>query len=222
MATRISVFSLKGGQGKTTTAANLFLTMKERGFPVAIITNQPETEDEPSQHRKICTDGELCCLGWSEKPPQIPIDIDVIYDLGGFVDSRAIDILKSSDVVIIPVSYEGSNEASGFRQSVSEAERYNSNIILLLNKHNTALKDSKIKGYTEFLAQVEVYKKQRGYKVFTVNNSSSVSRVISLVKSVEKQCEECTPIIKRHFQPIKNTFDEIITTATRKGGVNIG
>ncbi len=42
-------------------------------------------------------------MGLRDKLPEVPEDIDVIYDFGGYPDARIIDAARIADTVIVPI-----------------------------------------------------------------------------------------------------------------------
>lgn len=96
---KIVTFNLKGGQGKTSIAMNLALTLD-----INIITNDAYTIFDT-----ILPENCFIKVGKDEDFPKIEEEIDLIYDLGGWIDQRSIEVLKNADVVIIPMINKRTN-----------------------------------------------------------------------------------------------------------------
>lgn len=120
---RIAIWTEKGGQGKTSLALAIAL---EYDFPV--ITN-----DLKSPIDKVLPDGDAYHLATNEDFPEVPVGNKIIFDLGGKAEDRVTTALYNSDIVIIPVIYNAPQEMTGLLESISEAQRHNNNIIIVVN-----------------------------------------------------------------------------------------
>ena len=119
---KITVYSLKGGQGKTTIAVAV---AKELNF--GIITN-----DIYSPIEKMFSKEMVLKLEPKESLPSAE-DLsggEIIFDFGGYLDPRVIPALEMSDYVIIVVASFDTLDAEGFVSTVVEVERHNKNIII--------------------------------------------------------------------------------------------
>ena len=121
---KIAVYSDKGGQGKTFIAANLALEKE-----IAVISNEPHRRTLD----KILPEGAVVKLDPAEAFPQISPETDVIFDFGGFLDSRVADALRIADAVIIPVCNE-EEEVQAAVDCIANIEEFNKNIIIVANK----------------------------------------------------------------------------------------
>jgi len=121
---KITVFNLKGGQGKTTISLALALSY---GF--FIVTN-----DEYSPIDKILPQGHVKYLTQNEELPNVPDHIPVIYDFGGYPDERLIQTLNISDWVLVPLIYESPLDMQVAIKTLREIEQHNKNILIILNK----------------------------------------------------------------------------------------
>lgn len=124
---KITIFTLKGGEGKTTLACALSLELE---WPV--ITNDPHSD----LTKTLGEENFLLLEPDHQMPSQEDLDGgDIIFDPGGFIDPRMIDAIKMSDYVVIPVSDLGKElNTQRFIASIFEAEQYNKNILIVLNK----------------------------------------------------------------------------------------
>ena len=117
------MFNLKGGQGKSSIALNLALTMDMNIISNDIIT-QIEDVLPPDNFLKIGKDDDF---------PNIEEDIDIIYDLGGWLDNRTISILKQADLIIIPMINGIMNNKTSLN-SIEQVKNINKNILIIANK----------------------------------------------------------------------------------------
>ena len=90
----ITVYSLKGGVGKTSISLNLSVELKHN-----LIDNDPF-----GGVTELLNKGKRKKIGYSvhEDEESIPRARNTVYDFGGFKDDRTHPILAKSDVVIIP------------------------------------------------------------------------------------------------------------------------
>lgn len=93
---RIAVYNFKGGQGKSPIAVNLAL-MTGAGIVTNEIYVTYEKALAASQFIKVLPGAAF---------PNIPAEIPIIYDLGGYVDERVSHVLAECAHVVIPVSNE--------------------------------------------------------------------------------------------------------------------
>ncbi len=120
---KILIYNIKGGQGKTSLALNLALTLD-----YGVITNELYSPIET-----VLPENSFVKIDKSEKLPPVENDWDIIYDFGGYLDLRVIDALEMCDCVIVPVV----NEFLDVHTTVNfihELKEYNPNIIIVANK----------------------------------------------------------------------------------------
>lgn len=176
---KITIFNLKGGQGKTTISLALAL---QYGF--AIVTN-----DEYSPIDKVLKKGKVKHLEQSEELPQVPDKVKLIYDFGGHPDKRVIDAVKISNWVMIPVFYESPLDMQTTIKTIREIEAYNSNIIVVVNKTQ--------KGDLE-KAQ-KVLKQFFNYPIFEIKKSTSFVKMVEKKRSI-RELMESSALFGYHYK----------------------
>lgn len=126
MSHNIGMFSLKGGVGKTSIGLNLAITL---GY--AMITNDVHVPLED-----ILPEGDFLKINPGEKFPDGFDHVDIVYDFGGYIDLRTIDVIKRLDVVIVPIQVPHISLQVGIN-SINELQAYNKRIVVIANgTHN--------------------------------------------------------------------------------------
>ena len=159
----ITFYSVKGGQGKTTLAVQYAL---RRGLN--FITNDAASGSEQIYGKKLPKGKFQISL-----PGQASVDVDEenpnVLDLGGFVDGRTPLFFQNSAAVVIPVKTSQADMV-GFFNSLRHVEKYNRNIIAVVNND-----EEKIVGK----ARDEIAAALGGrYEVFSVRNSVFIEKFV--------------------------------------------
>ena len=120
---KITVYNFKGGVGKTSISLNIALTC---GF--GIVTN-----DVYSPLERVLPDEQFIKIEHDQALPSIPDEYNIIFDLGGHIDKRAIEAIKQSDWVLVPTTNDFVNLQVTIN-TIGEIKKLNENIVVIANR----------------------------------------------------------------------------------------
>lgn len=196
---KITVFNSKGGVGKTALALNLALT-----YDYNILSN-----DRMSVVSEVISERNFLFLDprTSLKKLSFPEDFRLIFDLGGFMDSRILFFFEMSDVILIPLlTYE--ENLKRHLDLIEEILNYNpsAEIILIINqsRQNSHIPVSELLNY-HF----------PDLKTFHISYSAVFRHMIKQKKSIRKIAEESF-LHRRFFEPVAGQFEILYNYIKRK------
>lgn len=156
----ILFYSRKGGQGKTTHAISYALYAK------AVCHTNDYDNSTIEIFGSLFKDGKL-----REIHPGDKIEIEEgsnnVFDFGGFLDKRVINVAKFVDYCVVPIRYESKTDLTPAVQTIIELEKYNQNIIILINNTD--------KDYVDGVK--DALSKKFKHKIFVVNKSKYIHRL---------------------------------------------
>lgn len=167
---RLTLWSVKGGVGKTSLALNFAFH-----FKCGIITNERYTMLD-----KVLPEDDFLKLPPEQNIPDIPNEYSIIFDMGGFLDKRVEEAVKQSDYVIIPTTCD-KLDIQGTISTIGEIKNLTDNIIIVVNKSEKE---------EEFLKTAELFKEVGDYPIFEIKKSKAVKQLVDTKKSIIHSQEE--------------------------------
>ncbi len=131
------VYSIKGGVGKTTLSVQISQMLE-----YTYVTN-----DSHSSAHNLMPE-EKGFLVSSEEYEEIPYDENVVYDFGGFKDTRINDIIKQANKIIIP-TLTSIVDVQATLATLKDVIEINKNIVIIVNRAKNNNKAIELKEYLD-------------------------------------------------------------------------
>ena len=194
---KLIIWNLKGGQGKT--VLSLAIAMLEGYY---IVTN-----DVHSPIDEVIGEDRALRMGMRDPLPEVPPELNLIYDFGGYPDARIIDAAQQADFVIVPIIYESPLEMQVTLNALGEIEKYNDKILIVLNK----AKPGDFERAKAVFEQFDIH-----YPIFEVKQSTAFSRAIEHKKSLQQMVDENALFSFHYSKPLEQVraILKAITDAT--------
>ena len=197
---KISIFCSKGSTGKTPLAMNMFYD-----FGYNIGTNEPYNVIED-----LVQDNQMMTVGLNESFPDLPHEIDMIFDLAGAIseDARSItSAIKQSDLVIVPINNEYKALKAGIH-SIAEVMKYNKNVIVVATKLNKQKIDTFSNNNWKESADFKEVKEavhtvfDDSIEVLPLKFSTAFDTIFEREKSVKQICKE-DPLLRHAYRVVE-------------------
>lgn len=188
---KIIIFNIKGGQGKTSLAVNLALTLN-----AGVITN-----DLYSPLEKVLPENQFIKVDLNSDFPNIEEDnMNIIYDLGGWIDKRSVKLFGEADLIIIPIINDYINNQVAIN-TIEEIKKYNENILIIANR--TEKKD-----YEDIANLIhEIYGDK--FPVLELKKTTAFSKIFARSKSIEDIIKE-DKLLAFSYREVQKQIEKII------------
>ncbi len=204
---KICLYSAKGGEGKTPIATNIAL---DREYAIG-------TNEHFQLFDTFIPDDRLLALEPNEVFPEIPDNVDIVFDLAGSITGNSASIvsaLKQADLVIVPITNEVKAIYGGIG-TIREILRFCSNVLAVVTKLDKERKDSfnknewdKSLAFLNVQAQIHETKGLENIPCLPLKSSKAFDAIFEKELSIA-QLMERDPLLRYSFAEVSRQFDEI-------------
>lgn len=201
---KICIYSGKGGDGKTPIATNIAL---DRGYAIG-------TNEHFHIFDSFIPDERLLALKANEAFPQIPEDIDMVFDLAGSITENSksiISALQQANLVIVPISNEVKALVAGIG-TLREIKRFTNNILIIATKLEKGRKETFTDDWTkseEFInVKNQVFHHVGEIPILPLKQSKVFNAIFEQEKSI-RQIMAVDPLARYSYRDVAKQFDEI-------------
>lgn len=186
------VYSIKGGVGKTTLSVQI-----SQMLDFTYVTN-----DSHSSAHNLMPEEKGFLVSYEEYE-EIPYDEKVVYDFGGFKDTRINDIIKKSNKILIP-TLTSIVDVQATIATLKDIIEINKNIIIVINRAKNNNKSTDLKEY--LLEEIEKLYGKVDIPIIFVRESSVLEDSLFDCEYVETKAGNNR--FKRHIY--RNAIEDMI------------
>ena len=201
---KITVYSSKGSAGKTPISANIAF---DRGY--ALGTNEPFNVLED-----VFDDDKVLSVAADDEFPELPADIDIVFDLAGSISRHAHSItsaVKQSDLVIVPVYNDFKSRKSAIG-TIMELEPLTDKILVVATKLQ-AQRGEVVRKWEKSRDFVQIEQDIRAnietpYPILPLKFSKGFDTIFDREMSL-RRIAESDPLLAHSFKDVCRQFDAI-------------
>ena len=201
---KITIYSSKGSAGKTPISANIAF---DREY--AIGTNEPFDILED-----VFPDDRILSVAADEPFPELPDDIDIVFDLAGSLSRTAHSItsaVKQSDLVIVPVFNDIKSRKSAIG-TILEIEPFTKSILVVATKlkgqKSEVVRDwAKCKDFQQIEADLRA-NIDTPYPMLPLKFSTAFDAIFEHEQSIA-EIRKSSPLLAHSFKDVAAQFEAI-------------
>lgn len=125
---------------------------------------------------------------------------NIVYDLGGFIDNNAIEILKNSNIIFIPTLLD-INSIKRTINTVSEVKEFNNEIVLIVNNFTT----NDLKKYHTAVDKL----KEIGVDIIFMPKSEAIPNSLYMGKTITEQYNK-SKLNQKSFKRVYEAYTSIL------------
>ena len=133
--TNILFYSPLGRTGKSTLAYHCYDYKKRQGILYKYYTN--DIINTSFEIKKLIPNDLIILKPNSEV--EIDDEDNIIFDFGGYLDSRVVDVTKYVDHVVLLIMYQSKAELKLIVKAVNSLKKYNDKITVVINNTETSM-----------------------------------------------------------------------------------
>jgi MinD-like ATPase involved in chromosome partitioning or flagellar assembly len=204
---KVCVYTGKGGEGKTPIATNIIL---DREYAIG-------TNEHFQLFDTFIPDDRVLALEPDQVFPEIPDDIDIVFDLAGSISAHSgsiVSALKQSDLVIVPITNEVKAIYGGIG-TIKEILRFCPNVLVVVTKLEKSRKEQfnrhewhKSAAFLNVQAQVQATDGLEHIPCLPLKYSKAFDAIFEKELSIT-QLMEADPLAKYNYAEVSKQFNAI-------------
>jgi MinD-like ATPase involved in chromosome partitioning or flagellar assembly len=204
---KLCVYSAKGGEGKTSIATNIVL---DREYAIG-------TNEHFHLFDTFISDDRVLALEPNERFPEIPKEIDIVFDLAGSISALSesiVSALEQSDLVIVPVTNEVKAIYGGIG-TLKEVLRFCPRILVVVTKLEKGRRDhfgkgewKKSEAFLNVKKQINETQGLENICCLPLKFSKAFDAIFEKEKSIFQIMED-DPLARYNYSEVALQFNEI-------------